>query len=116
VFGKGMLDTLDDVFWMLPFSSKKQGQIIRQENQITDLEWEKRRDLIMAEHRLPNSKEKLEQHWKAWIAQDAFTSQLRLSIQHVPIDTLDGLAKRCSSWLRGTKFESGFSEMQNKFR
>jgi hypothetical protein len=38
VFGKGMLDTLDDVFWMLPFSSKKQAQIIRQENQITDEE------------------------------------------------------------------------------
>jgi hypothetical protein len=36
VFGKGMLDTLesglDDVFWMLPFLSKKQAQIIRQEN------------------------------------------------------------------------------------
>jgi hypothetical protein len=40
-----MLDTLDDVFWMLPFSSKKQAQIIRQENQITDLEWEKLRYL-----------------------------------------------------------------------
>ncbi len=62
VFGRGMLDTLDDVFWMLPFSSKKQAQIIRQEKQITDLEWEKRRDLIIAEHRLPNSKEQLEQH------------------------------------------------------
>jgi hypothetical protein len=74
VFSKGMLDTLDDVFWMLPFSSKKQAQIIRQENQITDLQWEKRRDLIMAEHRLPNSKEQLEQHRKAWIAQDAFTA------------------------------------------
>jgi hypothetical protein len=48
VFGKGMLGTLDDVFWMLPSSSKKQAQIIRQENQITDEEWEKRRELIMA--------------------------------------------------------------------
>ena len=75
MIGKGLLDTLDDVFWMLPFSSKKQGQIIRQENQITDLEWEKRRDLIMAEHRLPNSKEQLEQHWKAWIAQGAYSAR-----------------------------------------
>ena len=41
VFGKGMLDTLDDVFWMLPFSSKKQAQIIRQENQIPDEDWQK---------------------------------------------------------------------------
>ncbi len=55
MFGKGILDTLDDVFWMPPFSSKKQAQIIRQENQITDVQWEKRRDLIMAEHRLPNA-------------------------------------------------------------
>ncbi len=36
VFGKGLLDTLDDVFWMLPFSGKKQSQIIRQENDLTD--------------------------------------------------------------------------------
>ncbi len=36
-----MLNTLDDVFWTLPFSSKKQTQIIRQENDITDEEWEK---------------------------------------------------------------------------
>ncbi len=69
-----MLDTLDDVFWMLPFSSKKQEQIIRQENQITDQEWGTRREPIMAEHRLPNSKEQLEQHWKACIAQDAFSA------------------------------------------
>ncbi len=70
-----MLDTLDDVFWLLPFSSKKQAQILRQENQITDEEWEKRRELIMAEHNLPNSKEQLKQHWKAWIAQEAFLAR-----------------------------------------
>ncbi len=30
----------------------------------------------MAEHRLPNSnsKEQLEQHWKAWIVQDDFSA------------------------------------------
>ncbi len=62
---------------MLPFSSKKQAQITLQKNQtrITDLEWEKGRDLIMAEHRLPNSKEQLEHHWKSWIAQDSFTAR-----------------------------------------
>jgi hypothetical protein len=70
-----MLDTLDDVFQMLPFSSKKQAQIVRQENQITDEEWGKCRELIMAEHRLPNSKEQLEKHWNVWIAQDAFSAR-----------------------------------------
>ena len=33
------------------------------------------KNLIMAEHRLPNAKEQLEQHWKAWIAQDAFSAR-----------------------------------------
>jgi methionine salvage enolase-phosphatase E1 len=70
-----MLDTLDDVFWMLPFSSKKQAQIIRQENNISDEEWQKRRDLIMAEHRLPTAKDQLVQQWKVWIAQDAFKAR-----------------------------------------
>jgi hypothetical protein len=59
----------------LSFSRKKQAQIIRQENQITDLQWGKHRDLIMAEHRFPNAREQLEQHWKVWIAQDAFTAR-----------------------------------------
>jgi hypothetical protein len=72
---RGALDTLHDVFWMLPFSSKKQAQIIRQENQVTDEEWQKRRDLITAEHWLPAAREQLEQHWKAWIAQDAFKAR-----------------------------------------
>ena len=70
-----MLDTLDDLFWMLPFSSKKQAQIIRQENNITDDTWQKRRDQIMAEHRLPAAREQLEQQWKAWIAQDGFKAR-----------------------------------------
>ncbi len=77
MFGKGMIDTLDDArhFWMLPYSSKKQAQIIRQENQITDEKWQKRRDLITAEHRLPAAKEHIEQHWRAWMAQDAFKAR-----------------------------------------
>ncbi len=64
-----MLDTLDDVFWMLPFSSKKQ------ENNIIDDTWQKRRGQIMAEHRLPAAREQLEQQWKAWIARDAFKAR-----------------------------------------
>jgi hypothetical protein len=35
---------------------------------------------------------------------------------HLPIDTLDVLAKQCNSWWHGTKFELVFSEMQKEFR
>ncbi len=71
VFGKGMLDTLDDVFWMLPFSSKKQSHIVRQENGLTDEDWLKRRDQITAEHR-NGARDQLRTQWKAWINQDSF--------------------------------------------
>ena len=71
VFGKGMLDTLDDVFWMLPFSSKKQADIVRQENNLTDEDWLKRRDQITAEHRLEGARDQLRTQWKEWIKQDA---------------------------------------------
>ena len=72
VFGKGMLDTLEDAFWMLPFSSKKQAQILRQENDLTDDDWQQRRNQIMAEHRLDGARDQLRTQWKAWINQDAY--------------------------------------------
>ena len=81
VFGKGMLDTLDDVFWMLPFSSKKQAEIIRQENNMLNELWEKRRDKIMAEHRLPHAREQLAKQWKEWIAQDSFKERREAAIR-----------------------------------
>jgi len=71
VFGKGLLDTLDDAFWMLPFSGKKQSQIIRQENDLTKDDWQRRRDQIMAEHRLDGARDQLKTQWKACIKQDA---------------------------------------------
>ncbi len=67
-----MLDTLDDAFWMLPFSSKKQAHIVRQENGLTDDDWQKRRDQIMAEHRHDGARDQLRTQWKAWINQDGF--------------------------------------------
>ena len=70
VFGKGLLDTLDDAFWMLPFSSKKQAQIVRQENDLTEDDWQRRRDQIMNEHRLDGARDQLRTQWKAWINQN----------------------------------------------
>ena len=70
VFGKGLLDTLDDAFWMLPFSSKKQAQIVRQENDLTEDDWQRRRDQIINEHRLDGARDQLRTQWKAWINQN----------------------------------------------
>jgi hypothetical protein len=64
VFGKGLLDLLDDVFWMLPFSSVRQAKRIRTENNITEDVWNNRILAVAAEHRLPNARAELEQLWK----------------------------------------------------
>jgi hypothetical protein len=45
-----------------------------------------------------------------------FAGLASLIPRHLPIDKLDVMATQCSSWRWDTKFESVFSEMQNKFR
>ena len=64
VFGKGILDLIDDVFWHLPFSSKNQAKLVRQDNNITEDMWNARRKTIMAEHRNPNARDELARLWK----------------------------------------------------
>ena len=70
VFGKGMLDLIDEVFWMLPFSSARQAKRVRQENNITDDVWNARRKMIRDEHRLPKARAELERLWKERVAKD----------------------------------------------
>jgi hypothetical protein len=72
VFGRGLLDTLDDAFWMLPFSSKKEAITIRQDNGILDETWQTRRDLLAKEHKQPDARKQLADKWKMWIGQDTF--------------------------------------------
>ena len=57
VFGKGLLDLLDEVFWMLPFSGARQAKRVR-------------RKAIRDEHRLPNARAELERLWKERIAKN----------------------------------------------
>jgi hypothetical protein len=64
VFGKGILDLLDDVLWNLPFSSVRQAKRVRQDFNIIEDVWNTRRALIRADHRLPNAREELERLWK----------------------------------------------------
>ncbi len=66
------MDTLDDAFWMLPFSSKKEANIIRQEKGILEETWQTRRDLLSKEHKHPDARKQLADKWKMWIGQDAF--------------------------------------------
>ena len=64
VFGKGILDLIDDVFWHLPFSSKNQAKRVRQDNNITEDSWNARRSAIRAEHRQANARDELSRLWK----------------------------------------------------
>ena len=64
VFGKGILDLIDDVFWHLPFSSVRQAKFVRQDNNIPEEAWNARRKTIRAEHRQPNARDELARLWK----------------------------------------------------
>ena len=86
VFGRGLLDTLDDVFWMLPFSSKKQADLVRQENDIADDIWERRRQLIFAENRTDEAREHLTNGFKAWINGDSFKERREAAKARQPAD------------------------------
>jgi hypothetical protein len=66
------LDTLDDSCWKLPSSSKKQANIIRQENGVLNDIWQTRRDLTSAEHKHPDARKQLADRSNMWIGQDSF--------------------------------------------
>ena len=69
VFGNGFLDTIDDVFWMLPFSSVRQAQLVCQDRNITVDDWTERRERLVQEHRRDAARKQL---WKAWVASEHF--------------------------------------------
>ena len=66
VFGKGFLNLIDDVFWILPFSSLSdwQAKRVQQDFSITEAAWNARRELIRAEHRAETARTELAQSWK----------------------------------------------------
>ena len=83
-FGHGFLDTLDDAFFMLPFSSRKQAELIRQEKSIPEDFWQTRRALLSAEHKHKDARQKLKESWKQWIGQDEFAERRAKEMDHAP--------------------------------
>ncbi len=76
VFGKGFLDTIDDVFWMLPFSSVRQAQLVCQDHNISMEDWNRRREKIMEEHQHAGAREQLTARWKSWVASNSFKEKM----------------------------------------
>ena len=69
------MDTLDDAFFMLPFSSRKQAELIRQEKCIPEDFWQNRRSLLSAEYQHKDARQQLRESWKQWISQDEFAER-----------------------------------------
>jgi hypothetical protein len=84
IFGHGLLDTLDDAFFMLPFFSRKQAELIRQEKNIPEDFWQTRRALISAEHKHTDARKQLKESWKQWIGQDAFAERRAKEMANIP--------------------------------
>jgi hypothetical protein len=64
VVGKGFLDLLDEVFWMLPFNSERQAARVRQDNNLLEKAWDARRKSIRSEHCLPHASTELIRLWE----------------------------------------------------
>jgi hypothetical protein len=84
VFGHGLLDTLDDAFWMLPFSCRKQAELIRQEKNTLDEDWQKRRAQLSAEHKHADAHQQLMEGWKQWIDQESFAERRAQATANAP--------------------------------
>ncbi len=84
VFGHGLLDTLDDAFFMLLFSSRKQAKLIRQDKNIPDDVWQTRRALLSAEHKHTDASKQLIQGWKQWIGHDSFAERRAKEMDQAP--------------------------------
>ncbi len=123
--------TLDDDFWMLPLSSKKQLQIICQENHVT--QWQMRSGQITASSSWLNtcfllswiSSNKPQRAMKsmdsAGFIQGLHSSEklcpgciiicslmgLLLNMAHFLIEILATLVKQCNSWVQGSRIQIG---------
>ena len=91
IFGKGILDLIDDVFWNLPFSGARQAKRIRGEFNIPEDVWNTRIKWIRDEHRLPNARQELGRLWKERIAKDGASGTGAGAAQAVLEDPADRL-------------------------
>ena len=84
VFGHGRLDNLHDAFWMLPFSGRKQAELIRPEINIPANYWQRRRTQLSAEHKHADARTQLVQGLKQWIGQESFEECRAKAMAHAP--------------------------------
>ncbi len=70
LFGAGFHSLIDCLFWYLPFSSVKEGNALIQElENVTEDDWNTKREELKDELKLPRALYDLINGWKAWIAE-----------------------------------------------
>ena len=65
LIGKGFLNLVHYLFWLLSFCSAKQATAVCELNDISSGKWEQRREAIMLEHSANSACEQLLAGWKA---------------------------------------------------
>jgi hypothetical protein len=67
LIGPGFQGYIDHLFWFLPFSSPKQAHEMLAKKELSDENWTTKREVVQAEHLLPQAAEDLRKGWKTWI-------------------------------------------------
>ena len=63
MFGIGMLQMLDQVFWNLPFASAKQATVVRKKFNYPEADWQAKREELEKEHNADGVRDQLGPGW-----------------------------------------------------
>ena len=76
LIGTGFQAFIDNLFWFLPFSSQKQAYDMLAKKEMSDDNWNLKREEMAAEHMMEKAADDLRAGWKAWIV-DSMDSSVR---------------------------------------
>ena len=69
MFGIGMLQMLDQVFWNLPFASAKQDTIVRKKFNYPEEDWQAKREELEKEHNADGARDQLRAGLLQWLGE-----------------------------------------------
>ena len=69
MFGIGMLQMLDQVFWNLPFASAKQATVVREKFNYPEADWQAKREELEKKHNADGARDQLRAGWLQWLGE-----------------------------------------------
>ena len=88
LIGPGFHGYIDHLFWFLPFSCPKQAYEMLANKEMSDENWNTKRDELKAEHLLEQAPVDLRVGWKAWIAEHGSVADAAVAVPATEITSV----------------------------